>query len=768
MPMEPLPIDAHVPRMVGLLAEHRALVVTAAPGAGKTTRVPPALAARAPVLLLQPRRVAARAIARRVASERGWTVGREVGWHVRFDRQFSADTRLLVATEGILTARLQDDPLLAAFGTVVLDEFHERRIHTDLGLAMAREAWRARPDFQIVIMSATIDAARVAAFLGGCPVVEVEGRTFPVEVRYDRAPLDRVLAGAMPAADGAVLCFLAGAPEIRRAAETLAGLPALAGVPILPLHGGLDADAQDAALEPSAPRRIILATNIAETTLTVPDVSLVIDTGLEKVARYDPDRLIDSLETERISAASAGQRAGRAGRSRPGMAIRLWDRRDRLRPHGDPEIARLDLASVVLAILAWGGEPAAFPFFEAPPAGALARAEALLRRLGAADRDGRLTSLGRDLRRLPLHPRLGRLLLAAGGGPVAARACALLSERHALPPRHGATSCDLLSAVEEERDLPASVRRVAGDLAAMAARLTTARAAVGDDEFRRAVLAGYPDRVARRRALRSDRFVLASGTGARLARESGVHDAEFIVAVDVTAAAGPAPGRAAAEALIRLATSIDRDWLAPTSTDIRHELDAATGRVRAERTDRYDEIVLARQPAPCDPDEAGRLVTDAYLGRGPTDRDARLLARARFAGLDVSFEALVRAAGRRALALDDVKLERALTRAAEQQLARDAPPAFRAPSGRQVALEYRDDGGVAASAKLQDLFGLADTPRVGPRAVPVTLTILSPGGQPVQVTGDLAGFWQRAYPGVRAELARRYPRHAWPTDPMRR
>src|SRR6188508_1537739 len=433
---EPLPIDAHVAGIVDAVRARRAAVVTAAPGAGKTTRIPPALTPDGPVLLLQPRRVAARAIARRIADEQGWTIGREVGWHVRFDRRCDDNTQLVVATEGILTARLQQDPLLSSMRTVVIDEFHERSIHADLGLALTRQAWIARDDLRIVVMSATIDARRVAEFLGGCPVIDVPGRVHPIDVRY--APgvePDQAIAGAVPSGGRALLCFLPGAGEIRSTADRLSGR--LNGdVAIWPLHGGLDADAQDAALAPSGRPRVILATNLAETTLTVPDVTVVVDSGLHKVARYDPDRAIDSLDTERIARDSADQRAGRAGRTAPGTVIRLWDARDRLRAEREPELARIDLAATTLDVIAWGGDPRTLEWFEAPPAAAIDAALQLLRRIGAIDDRGTLTPIGEQLRRLPLHPRLGRLLIAAAGAPAAARACALLSERHAIPPRH--------------------------------------------------------------------------------------------------------------------------------------------------------------------------------------------------------------------------------------------------------------------------------------------------------------------------------------------
>jgi ATP-dependent helicase HrpB len=755
----PLPIDSHIDAIVALVRARRAVVVTAAPGAGKTTRVPPALCVDGPTLLLQPRRVAARAIARRISEERGWTIGREVGWHVRFDRRFGSETRLLVATEGILTARLQEDPLLAGLTTVIIDEFHERSIHADLGLALARRAWIARDDLRLVVMSATLDAHRVSDYLGGCPVVEVPGRVHAIDVSYrpDMTP-EQAIVDAVPRTQGALLCFLAGAPEIRRTAERVIPALASANVPVAMLHGGLDADEQDAALRPSPGRRVILATNLAETTLTVPDVTTVVDTGWHKVARFDPARAIDSLERERISQDSADQRAGRAGRTQAGIVIRLWDARDRLRPHREPEIARVDLAATVLAVLAWGGAPRTLEWFDAPPAHALEAAGDLLHRLGAVDGSGGLTPLGRDLQRLPLHPRLGRILLAARGAPEAARACALLSERHFVPARPGATPCDLLAAVDRESDLPPHVQRVAREIrGAMRAVLGTGPAErIDETEFRRAVFAGYPDRVARRRAPRSDRFVLSSGTGARLARESGVHDAEFLVAVDVS---GSAAG-SGAEALIRLATSIDAEWLTPTSSEIRHALDE-DGVVRAVRLERYDRLVLSEHPIPPDSEVARQMVEAEYVRRGPTPADEQVLQRLQFAGVSLSFEMLVHAAAAGARRLADVTPGAHVPPDVGRVLDREAPAAWKLPGGRSVRLQYRTDGRVVASTRLQDVFGLAETPRLGARRVPVTFELLAPNGRPVQVTNDLASFWSGAYPEIRDQLRRRYPKHKW-------
>jgi ATP-dependent helicase HrpB len=558
---------------------------------------------------------------------------------------------------------------------------------------------------------------------------------------------------------GATLCFLAGAPEIRRAGEALAAAARSAGVQVLPLHGGLDAEHQDAAIRPSTSPRVILSTNLAETTLTVSDVTCVIDTGLQKVARYDPARAVDSLEVERVSQDSADQRAGRAGRTGPGDVIRLWDPRDRLRPYREPEIARVDLAGPALDVLAWGGHPQRLEWFQAPPDDALAAALTLLTRLDAIDSHGRLTSTGREMQRFPLHPRLARLMLAASGSEQAAAACALLSERHFVPARRHSTSCDLLAAIDPPEQLPPHVLQSARQIRhaardALGSRLVDRS---DDESFRKAVLAAYPDRAARRRAPQSDRLVLSSGTGATLARESGVHNAEFLVAVEVTAGS-------AGEAIVRLATGIARDWLVSTSRAVMHRWDEASGAVRASAVERYDGLVVSEHPCAPDPDEAARIVGDEYLRRGPTGADLHLLRRLAFAGQETNLESLVRAAATGQRRIVDLDLAAHLPSAASRALEHDAPQAIGVPSGREVRLEYRESG-VFAAVKLQELFGLADTPRVGPRRVPVTFELLAPSGRPVQVTSDLRSFWTRGYPEVRKELRARYPRHPWPEDP---
>lgn len=756
--LDPLPVDEFVPAIREALERRRAVVVTAAPGAGKTTRVPPALVEDGAVFLLEPRRVAARAIARRIAAERRWTVGEEIGWQVRFERQFSDQTRLLVATEGVLTSRVQQDPLLTAFRTIVLDEFHERSIHADLGLALAKQAWLARSDLRLVVMSATMDAARAAAFLDDCPIVEVQGGAYDVTVGYRPGfEMDEAILEAWPSAGRSVLGFLPGAGEIRRTAERLASrLPADAAV--LPLHGGLSPDEQDAAIRPSRGRRVILATNIAETSLTVPDVTCVVDAGLQKVARYDPARAIDSLETERISQDAADQRSGRAGRTGPGRAVRLWDARDRLRAHREPDIARIDLSAVLLDLLAWGADPATFAWFEPPPEAAVSGAVTLLRRLGAVDDHGRLTDTGRALQRLPLPPRLARILLEARGATVAARACALLSERGATLPRHQSTSCDLLAAADRTGDLPPHVVAVARDVQRMARDVLGghARDRITDDEFRRAVLAGYPDRVARRRQARGDSLVLFSGAGARLARESGVVDAEFLVAVEMRGQVGTA-----AEPLVRIATGIERDWLRPTGVEVVHAFDEAAGIVRATERQMYGAVALKERPVPPDPVEAERLLADAYVRRGPRPEDEALLNRLRCAGMTANFEVLARASAAGAKRLDDIDLERGLDDEARRRLARDAPAMVALQNGERLRVEYRGDGRPIVSVRIQKVFGVTETLRLGPKRTPVTFELLAPNGRPVQVTSDLASFWTKVYPEIRGPLKARYPKHQW-------
>jgi ATP-dependent helicase HrpB len=727
--------------------------------------VPPALVDDGPLILLQPRRVAARAIAQRIAAERSWRVGDEIGWQIRLERRFGPRTKLLVATEGVLTARLQQDPLLSSFRTVVLDEFHERSIHADLAIALAKQAWLARDDLRIVVMSATLDSAAVAAFLNDCPVVDVPGRLHPLEVAYaPGATVPDAVAETMRSSRGDVLCFLPGAFEIRRAIDELQARGAAAGTEILPLHGSLDSDAQDLALRPPASprRRIIVATNIAETSVTVPGVTVVVDSGLHKVARYDADRGIDSLEVERITADAADQRAGRAARTAPGIVRRLWDARDRLRPHREPEVFRVDLSSTALDVIAWGGDPRRFEWFERPSPESIDAALRLLARLDAI-RDGALTETGRAMQRLPLHPRLARMLVAANG--QMARACALLSERHLLPPRTASTTSDLLSAMDQWSSVPPHVQRVAREIEAIASSSPESRVpspeSIPETDFRRAVLAGYPDRVAQRREPQSPKLRLASGAGAVIAPQSGVTSGEFLIALDVQESTRPNDP----DARVRLASLVDREWLHPTSVDVIHRYDETRGIVKAVEVEHYDALVLAERPVEGDPEKRAVLLAEAWLKRGPRGDDVQLLRRLRFVGVSVDVSEIVGRAALTSRALDHIDIASALTFDERQLVDRSAPAVIQVPSGRTARLEYEEDGTVSASVKLQELFGLADTPRIGPKHEPLRLALLAPNGRPVQTTRDLRSFWNTTYAEVRKELRGRYPRHPWPEDP---
>jgi ATP-dependent helicase HrpB len=757
----PLPVDASLPDVRAALASHRAAVIVAPPGTGKTTRVPPAVADSGRVVVLQPRRVAARSVARRIADDQGWTLGRDVGWHVRFDRRFSDDTRVLIVTEGMLTHYLDEDPLLTGTSTVILDEFHERSVHTDLGLALVAEAWRARSDLRVIVMSATMDPSPVQAYLDGCPLVAVVGATYPLELTHaPEQTVVSVLPTVLASGPGDVLCFLPGAGEIERALQEARGIGERYDLDLLPLHGSLSADAQDRALLPGPRRRVVMATNIAETSLTVPGVSLVVDGGWQKVARYDAERAIDTLVTERVTADSAAQRAGRAARLGPGRAWQLWDARDRLRPAREPEINRVDLAGLVLGLMAAGNTPESFDWFEAPSPDRVQAARELLQRLGAID-GMRVTTLGHQLRRLPLHPRLARVLIAARGAWEAAAACALLSEKRPAAVAVSTTSCDLLPLIDRWSNVPAHTRQVAEAVNRFGRSVLgdAARDHVDEVGLRRALLAGFPDRVARRRAGDRSKLLLASGRGATMGRESAVADGEWLVALDLT---GGRPGQA--EALVRMASRVEADWLAPTARAVECRLDDA-GAVKAFAVSRYDAIVIAEQPVAADPIERARLLATAWRGRPLDAAAAQLLRRARFAGLTLDVAALSEIAATSARSIHDLDIGAALPWETTRALDAAAPAVLAMPSGRFTRLEYREDGTVYAAVKLQELFGLAEKPRLGPRQQPLVIELLAPNGRPVQTTTDLRSFWERTYPELRKQLRGRYPKHPWPEDP---
>lgn len=850
--MIPLPIDQFLPSIVDALGTHAALVVVASPGAGKTTRVPPALlplldrADHRAVVVLQPRRVAARAAAERIADERGWRVGEQVGYHVRFDRRIGRDTRVRVLTEGILTRQLLADAYLEGVGCVVLDEFHERSIHVDLAVAMLREVQQtARPDLKLVVMSATLDAGPVARFLGNAPVVDVPGRTFPIAVEHrpprhgaePEAAVADALAELLARPDddgGDILAFLPGVGEINRAAGAVRQLAADRGLAVLPLHGSLTGDEQAAVLRPSRQRKLILATNIAETSLTIDGVTCVIDSGLHRRAGFDPRRGMDTLELRRISRASAEQRAGRSGRTAPGRCVRLWSAREHaeLEPFDVPEIARVDLASTVLALHAWGADdPRGFGFFEAPPEAMLASAERLLAMLGALDAPerGTITPLGRAMLAFPAHPRLARLLLAGGewGMPdEAAGVAAILSEKDFVRERRDAFAgggaarnpqvktdsdvtlrLDLLlnrhgpagrsaHLADVDRDALRQVRRAQQQFRGLlphgrAGAPPAAPAPDPDERVGRLVLLAYPDRVCRMRDRERRTATMVSGGGVRLAAESGVLDESLFVAVD----ARHNPSAPRAESIVRIASRVDPAWL---DADLPHlirrarvaEFDDARQRVVGFSRTWYLDLLIDEQPNAAVGDaEAARTLAAALAGRaeevvGRDEQAAALLARLDLlrrampehpwpafegAALAEMMEEACRGKRSAAEVTSGAIVSALLSRLEyplDRLLAEHAPEAIAVPTGNRIRLRYVPGQAPVLAVRLQELFGQGQTPRVAGGRVPVKLELLGPNYRPVQVTDDLASFWQNTYPQVRKDLRARYPKHAWPEDPL--
>ncbi len=811
-----LPIDVVLPEINDALRRVGAVVLLAPPGAGKTTRVPPAVldaGLRGRLLCLQPRRVAARAAARRIASERGCEVGAEVGYRVRFESRVGPETRIELLTEGLLVRRLQADPFLEGVGCVVLDEFHERSLHADLALALLREIRRdVRPDLKLVVMSATLDPGPVAAWLDA-PIVRASGRTWPVEMTYVPRPDDRPLSTrvaaairlALKAGEQGVLAFLPGVGEINRTAERLEGLSP--EIRVLPLHGRLPAAAQDAALAATDGPKVVLATNVAETSVTVAGITAVVDAGLAHQPRYDPAVGLERLERVPISRASADQRAGRAGRLAPGRCHRMWTEADhRGRPAFEaPEVRRVDLTRAVLEIRGWGADPRDFEFFEAPPGAAVDRTEGLLRRLGAVD-DAGLTALGRTLLALPVHPRLGRVVIAGHRAGVlhdAAAVAALTAERDIFhtPPEHSGDSdlqlrLDVLASGGRpppgvNRGALAQARRARDQLvrAAEIALGRCPRREAEEETLLRSLLTAFPDRVARRRQPRSERFKLASGGGAILDRRSAVRDAEWILAVVLE---GGRRGQRA-EHVIRNACAIDPSWL-ETTTGRETEFDPEREAVSQRTLRRYLELVVESRPTTPDPASASEVLATAARER-PTrafnlDREAEaLLARLRWLaqrrpdlklptfpelpgaapGGEASEVLAAVCAGRRSfaetrrVALAPL-LRGLLGHAHGAHLDALAPTHVGGPRGRRLRLRYGADHPPILEARIQHLLGLRETPKVA--GAPVRLHLLAPNGRPAQITDDLEGFWRNTYADVRKQLRGRYPKHRWPEDPL--
>lgn len=879
-----LPIDALLPEIAAHLASSPCLVIEAPPGAGKTTRVPPLLTGLFPdgdVVVLEPRRLAAHLSASRVAEERGEALGQTVGVQMRFESVVGPSTRLRFVTEGVLLRQLFAEPRLPRVRAVVLDEFHERHLHADLVLALLRRCQKiARPDLRIVVMSATLAGAQIAAFLGEpgapCPIARSEGRSFPVGITHAALPSADPLAkqvraalreliraeSADPragAAGGDVLVFLPGSAEIRRCQEELAELSEPLGLDVLPLHGDLpfpDQRKAVAARSAGARRKVILSTNVAETSVTIDGVTAVIDSGLVRIASHQPWSGLPVLRVLPICRASAAQRAGRAGRTRPGTCVRLYTRPDHdLRPEFElPEIRRLDLAEMLLGLRAAGVRLDELSFLDPPSAGAIEAAELLLVRLGALDpalpdrRDWAVTPLGRRMAELPLHPRLARLLLAGqerGVAAQAATAVALLGERDIRlgqrgqglldpsgPARNDAASepsdlLHLLERIERARslrggrgalqregldpDAVSTVERVSQQLLRLLGRPRPGDAPAPRDEASRdqalmkSILLGYPDRVARRRSTDRSRhdapeLVLAGGGSAVLAPSSVAREVDLAVLVDVEER-GTIAGRALNRPLARMASAIEADWLlelppTPSGDAVRESIEvswnAAAKRVEVVRRLLFEQLVLDESRSPSDGRDAqavALLAQQAEAANFAPFRDGEELPRlcARLALLQAvcpelglappapePLRAAVLAAclGQGSFAdLEHVSLIDEVCRQLGNpgliaQLARLLPEHVVLPRGRRARVHYVEGQAPWIESRLQDFFGMTEGPHIAGGRVALVLHLLAPNQRAVQVTTDLRGFWTRHYPSIRKELMRRYPRHAWPEDPL--
>ena len=824
------PITDLLPEIRASLAQHPRLVLEAPPGAGKTTQVPLALLdsdwlGGRSIVMLEPRRVAARAAAGFMAKQLGEAVGDTVGYRIRFENKVSAKTRIVVVTEGILTRMLQDDPMLEDVGALLFDEFHERHLAGDLGLALALDVQAGlREDLRIVAMSATLDGERLAGFLDA-PRLSSAGRSFPVGIAYFPARREealehqakRAIEHALATHPGDVLVFLPGQREIAKLQVLLHGLspaPAHAGegVEILALHGDLPIEQQSRVLEPARDgrRRVVLATNVAESSVTLPGVRAVIDSGLAREPRFDPNSGFSRLEVVSISQASADQRAGRAGRVAEGWAYRLWPQSQRLEPQRRPEIAQVELASLALELAAWGSD--ALRFVDPPPAGASAAGRDLLRRLDALDAKGTMTARGRRMLALGTHPRLAAMLLSNGDPQRIALACdlaALVEARDPLRPASGMRRSDALAerwqalAAFRAGRAPADANRSA--LAAIDAAAKQWRRRLRCDAAPPAhapahalgdLLAhAFPDRIARQHPQDPKRYQLANGRMARLFDDSALYGEPWLVASELRFEAK--------DALLLRAAPVDEAYLRDAFAAHFREgdevrWDGARRALASERIERFDGIVLSSKPAGrADPALAAQALADAVRELGIaalpwTEALSQWRARVQClrawmpelglpdmsdAALLASLDAWLKPAFARKTrldALDETELGEALKSAIDwtlrQRIDQLAPTRIVVPSGMERRIDYAlDDHGEPASpvlaVKLQELFGLAETPRVADGRIPLTIHLLSPAGRPLQVTQDLRGFWERTYPEVKKEMKGRYPKHPWPDDP---
>ncbi|UFS93030.1 ATP-dependent helicase HrpB [Bradyrhizobium daqingense] len=800
----PLPIDVVLDDLSRTLEASNAAVLVAPPGAGKTTRVPLALldapwAKGKKIIVLEPRRIAARASADRMAKSLGERAGETVGYRVRFGSKISRATRIEVVTEGIFTRQILDDPELSGVAAILFDEFHERSLDADMGLALARDAQTGlREDLRILVMSATLDGARVAKLLGDAPVVESEGRAFPVETRYlgrkADAPIERQMADAIASAlradSGSVLAFLPGAAEIRRTQNFLGERVQDASVEIVPLFGALDAAVQDRAIAPApkGTRKVVLATSIAETSLTIEGVRIVVDCGLARVPRYEPDIGLTRLETVRASRAAVDQRRGRAGRTEPGVCYRLWDEPQTasLAPYTQPEILSADLSSLVLDLAQWGVvDPAALSFLDPPPQPAWKEAKSLLAELNALDGDGRITAEGKSLRALALPPRLARMIVdshRAGSGEAAAEIAAIITERGL-----GGDSVDLEHRRDQFRRDRSPRAASARDLARRWAAQVAASEKAGQLSTGLMLAYAFPDRVARNRGNGS--FVLANGRGASVEQTSSLARAPYIAIGEMTGTA--ASGRILLAAQITQ-EEIEQHFAEHIESTEEVSFDRGAMALRARRKRVLHAITLSEATLAVSPSEdTARIFADGLIAAGldrlPWSKAAkqwrdRVMFLRKAEGdswPDLSDDGLI---ARRddwlmpalydKVALKDVSagdlsdaLMALLPWDMRARLDREAPTHFEAPTGSMLAIDYEAEQGPTITVRLQELFGLDTHPAIAAGKVPLVLELLSPAQRPVQVTRDLPGFWRGSYAAVRSDLRGRYPRHPWPDEP---
>nr|HAQ94052.1 ATP-dependent helicase HrpB [Afipia sp.] len=774
----------------------------------KTTRVPLALldadwVGRKKIIVLEPRRIAARAAAERMAQTLGERVGETVGYRVRFGSKVSRATRIEVVTEGIFTRQILDDPELSGVAAVLFDEFHERSLDADLGLALARDAQTGlREDLRILVMSATLDGARVAKLLGDCPVIASEGRAFPVDTRYlGRKPdvqIERQMADAIATAlradGGSVLAFLPGAAEIRRTQNFLAERVSDPNTEIVPLFGALDAGVQDRAISPppKGQRKVVLATSIAETSLTIEGVRIVVDSGMARVPRYEPDIGLTRLETIRASRAAVDQRRGRAGRTEPGVCYRLWDEPQTasLEAYTRPEILSADLSSLVLDLAHWGAaDPSALAFLDPPPLPALTEARALLRELNALDEAGRITPEGNSLRALALPPRLARMIVDSyrlGSGDEAALIAAILTERGL-----GGDSADLDARLDNFRRDRSQRAQSARQLAERWAKQVAASEPfdITDRSLSTGLMLAlaFPDRVARNRGNGS--FVLANGRGASIEQTSALAKSPYIAVAELTGTA--ANGRILLAAPITQA-EIEAQFTDHIQTADEITFDRAAMALRARRRKKLHAITLSEQTLPVSPSaETARVLADGLVAAGLErlpwskplkqwrDRVMFLRAASPEEWPDLSDNALAETRGDWLVpALFDKTslsnfsagdLSDALMNLfpweMRARLDREAPTHFEAPTGTSLPIDYEAEQGPTIAVRLQELFGLNVHPSIAKGKIPLVLELLSPAHRPVQVTRDLPGFWRGSYAAVRSDLRGRYPRHPWPEDP---